>query len=101
MIQDTETGAEQIVVWGIDTPAGKLGIGTRKPWPSFMVASRFTPQETGELRVWEPCPVSNLRREWSGKGQPGAGIRAVAHGREVMWVLVEDGKDEMGRWAGR
>lgn len=101
VIRDPSTRAEHIMVWGLNTSAGRLGIGMRKPWPSFMVASRFTPQETDEERIWEPCPVSNWRKEWTGKGSPGAGVRAVAHGRDVMWVLVEDGKDEVGRWAGK
>lgn len=100
VIRDAKTGAENIMVWGLDTPAGRLAIGGRKPWPSYMVASRFTAEDS-EHRIWQPCPVSHWNTEWTGKGQPEAGVKEVAHGRDVMWVLVEDGKDEVGRWAGR
>jgi hypothetical protein len=88
------------MVWGLNTPAGRLGIGGRKPWPSFMIASRFTPDDI-EHRIWEPSPASGWKESWAGVGQGDAGIKAVAHGRDVMWVLVEDGKEEVGRWAGR
>jgi hypothetical protein len=101
VIRDPQSGSEHLMVWGIDSPAGRLGIGTRKPWPSFMQASRFTPQDVGQQHIWEPCVVGGWRKEWTGRGQPGAGVIAVAHGRDVIWVLVEDGEDEMGRWLGR
>lgn len=100
VIRDAETGTEEIMVWGLDTPAGRLAIGGRKPWPSYMVASRFTAEDS-EHRIWQPCPVSHWNKEWTGKGQAEAGVKAMAHGRDVMWVLVEDGKGEVGRWAGR
>lgn len=100
VIRDAKTGTENVMVWGLDTPAGRLAIGGRKPWPSYMVASRFTAEDS-EHRIWEPCPASHWKKEWTGKGQAEAGVKAVAHGRDVMWVLVEDGKDEVGRWLGR
>ncbi|UZJ57353.1 hypothetical protein CBS101457_006673 [Exobasidium rhododendri] len=100
VVQDPQTKETSLLVWGLNTPAGRLGIGGRKPWPSYMIASRFTPDDI-EQRVWEPSATSGWKQSWAGKGQRGAGVKEVAHGRDVMWVLVEDGKDEVGRWAGR
>ena len=100
VLRHPETKEEILMVWGLDTPSGRLGIGGRKPYPSYMIASRFTPDDI-EHRIWEPSPVSEWNGAWTGKGQAEAGVIAVAHGRDVMWVLVEDGKGEVGRWAGR
>lgn len=99
VVMDPSTRRESLMVWGLDTPAGRLGIGGSNPWPSYMIASRFTPNDR-EHRVWQPSSVKNWKSEWAGSGDQ-AGIKAVAHGRDVMWVLVEDGEDEVGRWAGR
>ena len=100
VMQDPRTGREELFVWGLDSPAGRLAIGGRRPWPSYMIASRFTADDI-EHRVWQPCPVAGWNSSWAGSGESASGIRAVAHGRDVMWVLVEDGKDEVGRWAAK
>lgn len=100
VVQDPGTKEVKLMVWGLNSASGRLGIGGRKPWPSYMLASRFTLDDV-EHRIWEPSSVQGLKGNWTGTGQQGAGVVAVAHGREVMWVLVEDGKDEIGRWAGR
>ena len=85
-----------LFVWGLDSSAGRLSLGQRKPWPSYMIASRFTPDDI-ERRVYEPVEVTGLRKDWIGKGS----ILDVAHGRDAMFVLVEDGVEEVGRWASK
>lgn len=104
----------ELVVWGLDSPSGRLAVGSRKPYPSFMVASRFSSPEL-ELRVMRPQVVSGLRDEWVGSSseQPTSqgsgfnhpnefqtqhGIVDVSLGRDVTFILVEDGTEETGRW---
>lgn len=87
-----------LAVWGLDSTAGRLGLGTRKPYPSYMVASRFTPRDV-ELRIYQPALVKGLQREWTGAGDTrDGGILDVVHAREATFVLVEDGVDDVGRW---
>jgi len=88
----------ELAVWGLDSASGRLGLGTRKPYPSYMLASRFTPDEI-EKRIYQPGLAKGLRQEWISPNRSiGQGILDVVHGREVTFVLVEDGKDEVGRW---
>lgn len=93
----TGDGQTSLFVWGLDSAAGRLSLGQRKPWPSYMIASRFTPDEP-ECRVYEPVRVAALRQEWI--KQQGS-ILDVVHGRDAMFVLVEDGVEEVGRWASK
>lgn len=97
---ETEGGGRrsELAVWGLDSASGRLGLGTRNPYPSYMLASRFTPDEI-EKRIYQPGLAKGLRQEWvSPKLSKDQGILDVAHGRDVTFVLVEDGKDEIGRW---
>lgn len=96
--KDGEGRRTELAVWGLDSGAGRLGLGTRSPYPSYMLASRFTPDEI-EKRIYQPGLAKGLRKEWiSSKQSKYEGILDVVHGREVTFVLVEDGKDEIGRW---
>lgn len=96
VLHDSQGSRTKLAVWGLDSAAGRLAIGTRKPYPSYMLASRFTPEEI-ELRTYQPVLANSLKDEWIG-GQDGSGVLKVVHGREAMFVLVEDGRDEIGRW---
>ncbi|KDN48858.1 RCC1/BLIP-II [Tilletiaria anomala UBC 951] len=110
----TEEG--KLLAWGLDTMASRLAIDppSRKPWPSFMRASRFTPDFSrsidgdpadspafdatqsgglqGMLRVYKPTHVhAKVKLEnWD--------ITDVACSGETLWVLAEDGKEPMGVW---
>lgn len=91
------TADGRLFVWGLDSTHGRLGIGPRNPYPSYMIASRFTPDfDEPELRVYEPVETKGVRSEWAGQGEA-----KIVCGRDAMWVLLEDGKGEVGRWAGR
>lgn len=86
----------QVAVWGLDSAAGRLGLGRRKPYPSYMLASRFTPDEV-DLRIYQPILATGLKDEWIGN-RHNSRILQVVHGREATFVLLEDGKEEVGRW---
>lgn len=121
----------QLALWGLDTGAGRLGLGARKPYPSYMIASRFTLPDI-DLRIYQPALASGIKASWLGpQGEAGGtrdarevrrrkmndasdmdlsasttfpanvGIIDVAHGRDAVFVLVEDGTDEVGRWDAR
>lgn len=95
-------GQTELAVWGLDSASGRLGLGVRNPYPSYMLASRFTPDEI-EKRIYQPGLAKGLRQDWIGSAQSNCqtGILGVVHGREVTFVLVEDGKEEIGRWLPR
>lgn len=102
-----------LAVWGLNSGTGRLGLGTRKPYPSYMIASRFTADDI-EMRVYQPVLVQGLQSEWLGRpngmqagraplcrlhdSEHASGIVDVVHGRDAMFVLVEDGVQEKGRW---
>lgn len=87
------TSNGRIFVWGLDSNSGRLGLGSRNPYPSFILASRFSENDV-ELRIFEPVEIK-LEHE-NQKGQ--LEILKVALGRDAMWILVEDGEEEVGRW---
>jgi alpha-tubulin suppressor-like RCC1 family protein len=82
--------------WGLNSPSGRLGLGPPLPRPSFALASRFTPDAV-ELRTYEPLEAQGMRRAWSRVPQHAH----IVCGRDALWVLVEDGQEEVGRWAAR
>ena len=102
--------------WGLDTISGRLGLDppSRKPWPSFMIASRFTPDAShtlddrtestspsgqptsgsgrGMLRHYLPADVHAKR------GLQGVEIIDLACSGDTLWVLTEDGEEPKGIW---
>lgn len=84
------TNSGRLFCWGLDSAAGRLGLGSKSPYPSFILASRFTQNEI-ELRVYEPVEIKFPKKEQ-------VEILKVALGRDAMWVLVEDGREEVWRW---
>lgn len=98
----------RLFIWGLNSRSGRLGLGdrdTRPPYPSYMQAkaSRLSLPDLPDLRVSEAVEVPGIRRAWVGGGREmaEAGIRKVACGADAVWVLVEDGAAEVGRWAGK
>ena len=105
--------------WGLDTMAGRLGLDppSRKPWPSFMIASRFTPDASrvlssgeggGDGKVKQQQDQLKAQRSMLCHRTPAIvqsahslGAQRITHlacSGDSMWVLTEDGESPVGVW---
>ncbi len=121
------TAEQGVSTWGLDTMAGRLALDppSRKPWPSYMIASRFTPdsgrsQESSD--AGEPASAGDNNGSSSSSSNSGSAsqrgmlrhylpekvharrsfaaheVEAMACSGETLWVLTEDGEEPQGIW---